>query len=81
MIYRLRLFAVLKDRAGCDTWECDSRRPITGSQILRLFFEAHPDLDGLQSVTRLAVNQSFCSDDPLLDPDDELALIPPVSGG
>ena len=79
--YQLKLFAVLKDRAGRDAWTYDSVRPLKGSQLLAVFFDEHPELAGLRSVTRLAVNQSFCTDDPLLDPGDELALIPPVSGG
>ena len=81
MTYTLKLFAVLKEKAGCDTWNYDSDEPLTGSGLLGAFFDAHPQLDGLRKVTRLAVNQAFCSGDPQLKPQDELALIPPVSGG
>ena len=54
---------------------------MTGMRLMQSFFEAFPELDGLRQVTRLAVNQSFCTEDLELDPSDELALIPPVSGG
>lgn len=82
MTYQLKLFAVLKERVGSDTWEYESGDgPIKGSDLLKAFFQAHPSLDGLKKVTRLAVNQAFCADDPVLAPEDELALIPPVSGG
>lgn len=81
MTYQLKLFAVLKDRVGSESWSMDHEGPIRGSDLLHAFFEANPQVAGLRKVTRLAVNQSFCSDDPILNPSDELALIPPVSGG
>ena len=81
MTYTLKLFAVLKDKVGSDTWQFQSEKPLTGSGLLSAFFDANPQVDGLRKVTRLAVNQSFCSGDPQLNPSDELALIPPVSGG
>lgn len=81
MTYKLFLFAVLKDKVGSDSWSYASSEPLLGSQVLTAFFDAHPQLNGLRKVTRLAVNQAFCSGDPQLSPEDELALIPPVSGG
>lgn len=81
MAYRIQLFAALRERTGKSTWDLPRQEPLRGSDVLRLFFEAHPEVAGLQPVTRLAVNQAFCHDDPELQPSDELALIPPVSGG
>ncbi|CAM2066116.1 MoaD/ThiS family protein [Sulfidibacter corallicola] len=79
--YRVHLFAVLREKTGTDIWTCSSETPLSGSQLLGRFFEAHPALSAMRSVTRLAVNQAFCLEDPQLDPNDEIALIPPVSGG
>jgi len=79
--YQVKLFARLKEHTGLACWEWDSERPLRGSQLLAAFFTRFAELDGLRGVTRLAVNRAFISDDPLLDPADELALIPPVSGG
>lgn len=46
-------------------------------QILRL----HPDLALLRPVIRLARNGEFASPETVFQPGDEIALIPPVSGG
>ena len=81
MRYQVKLFALLKERAGTPNWTHESNGPLTGGQLLAAFFDAHPALDGLRKVTRLAVNQAFCEGDPTLAEADELALIPPVSGG
>jgi molybdopterin converting factor small subunit len=58
-----------------------SEAPLHGSQLLAAFFDRFNELEGLRAVTRLAVNRAFTATDPLLDTADELALIPPVSGG
>lgn len=81
MTYQVQLFAALRERTGKAIWEVPSEPPLQGSALLQRFFAEHPKVAGLQGVTRLAVNQAFCQDDPLLDRGDELALIPPVSGG
>ena len=81
MRYDVRLFALLKERVGQANWAFESEKALSGTELLTAFFDAHPQLDGLRRVTRLAVNQAFVSGNPTLAPGDELALIPPVSGG
>ncbi|HWC86745.1 MAG TPA: molybdenum cofactor biosynthesis protein MoaE [Solirubrobacteraceae bacterium] len=72
----IRLFAGLRERAGSDQVE------------LELPEEARvrDALDRLQSITSdlpvvMAINQQYADEDAVLRPGDELALIPPVSGG
>ncbi len=72
----VRLFAMLRERAG------------TGSVTLELpegarVRDALDSLSGLAEGIPLvmAVNREYASEDDLLDAGDELALIPPVSGG
>jgi molybdopterin converting factor subunit 1 len=79
--YQVKLFAALKERAGTATWQFESDQPLKGSALLSAFFESHPQLAQLKGVTRLAVNHSFCEQDPTLAESDEIAFIPPVSGG
>ncbi len=81
MRYRVRLFASVREKIGSAQWDYQSDRALKGSELLDVFFAANPSVSGLRAVTRLAVNQSFCETDPLLAENDELALIPPVSGG
>ena len=79
--YQVKLFAVLKEKVGTGLWEYEASEQLKGSELLSAFFEAHEAVAGLKNVTRLAVNQSFCTEDVLLASGDEIALIPPVSGG
>nr|VFK00336.1 MAG: molybdopterin synthase sulfur carrier subunit [Candidatus Kentron sp. H]VFK00349.1 MAG: molybdopterin synthase sulfur carrier subunit [Candidatus Kentron sp. H]VFK04514.1 MAG: molybdopterin synthase sulfur carrier subunit [Candidatus Kentron sp. H] len=79
--YRVKLFAALKEHVDGEDWVFEGRSGLTGRALLNAFFDGYPELDGLRGVTRIAVNQVFCQGDASLTPEDELALIPPVSGG
>ncbi|MGH2955143.1 MAG: cyclic pyranopterin monophosphate synthase MoaC [Solirubrobacterales bacterium] len=78
----VRLFALLRDRAGRDsiTVELDD-----GATVADLLDAAarEPGLDGLLPAlpVRAAVNREYADPDAVLSPGDEVALIPPVSGG
>ncbi len=72
----IRLFAMLRQRAGAD--ELTLELP-DGARV-RDALDALGDLaEGLPLV--LAVNRDYAPEDRVLAPGDELALIPPVSGG
>ena len=81
MKYKVLLFASLKEHVGGDAWECESDQALTGKALMERFFEKHPSMEGLRLVTRLAVNMQFCGLEHPLNADDEIAMIPPVSGG
>jgi molybdopterin synthase catalytic subunit len=72
----VRLFAVLRERAGRDTIELDLPEGARVSDALA----AVDDLAGGLSLV-LAVNREYAPPDARLAAGDELALIPPVSGG
>jgi molybdopterin synthase catalytic subunit/molybdopterin converting factor small subunit len=71
----VRLFAVLRERAGRDSVELD----LDDGATVRDAIAAVPAADGLPVV--MAVNREVAAEDVVLAPGDELALIPPVSGG
>nr|VFK50760.1 MAG: molybdopterin synthase sulfur carrier subunit [Candidatus Kentron sp. TUN]VFK50989.1 MAG: molybdopterin synthase sulfur carrier subunit [Candidatus Kentron sp. TUN]VFK51973.1 MAG: molybdopterin synthase sulfur carrier subunit [Candidatus Kentron sp. TUN] len=79
--YRVELFAHLKEYVGQGSWIYEDDTQLTAKQLLNVFFDQYPALGRLRKMTRIAVNQAFCQEDSFLDPEDELALIPPVSGG
>ncbi len=72
----VRLFAVLRERAGAS--ELTVELP-EGARVR----DAVSELDGLAEGLPLvmAVNREYAEEDAVLGPGDELALIPPVSGG
>ncbi len=54
---------------------------LSGGQLWDDLVRRHPKLAPLQSSCRLARNGRFVSIGELLEPGDEVAVIPPVSGG
>jgi len=82
MRVKLLLFAIYRERLGADELllEVEGETIVLGQLRAQLIAE-YPDLAGVLSVTRFAVNQSFAADDTILSETDEIALIPPVSGG
>jgi MoaE-MoaD fusion protein len=76
------LFAMLRERAGRDAFELELADGATVADAL----EALRDRDGLgEMLERMpvmaAVNREYAASETPLTPGDELALIPPVSGG
>jgi MoaE-MoaD fusion protein len=71
----VRLFAILRERAGRESVEIELPEGAT----VRDAIAAVPEADGVPVL--MAVNREVAADDVVLRPDDELALIPPVSGG
>jgi len=74
-------FAQAAELAGCreEVWEI--AHPISRGSFWDEIVRRHPGLGGLRPVCRLARNEEYFSDEGTLQPDDEVAIIPPVSGG
>jgi molybdopterin synthase catalytic subunit len=76
MQVRVRLFAVLRERAGTDVLELELPQ---GALVRDALARMEPLTDGLAVV--MAVNQEYADPSDTLRSGDEVALIPPVSGG
>jgi MoaE-MoaD fusion protein len=76
MRVQVRLFAVLRERAGAGEIELDLP---DGASVGDALSELHGITDGIRVV--MAVNQEYADPGVELSSGDELALIPPVSGG
>jgi molybdopterin converting factor subunit 1 len=76
MEVRIRLFAGLRERAGAD--EVALELP-AGARVADALAQLQHVTGGLPVV--MAVNQEYADAEHPLDSGDELALIPPVSGG
>jgi MoaE-MoaD fusion protein len=83
MVLQVRLFAVLRERAGRDSLEFEVAEGATVAEALRALAAASVPLGtALEAMpVVMAVNRSYVGEDETLSPGDELALIPPVSGG
>jgi MoaE-MoaD fusion protein len=83
MVLQVRLFAVLRERAGRDRLEIEVAEGATVAEALRALGEAsEPLAEALEAMpVVMAVNRSYVGEETTLSEGDELALIPPVSGG
>jgi molybdopterin converting factor subunit 1 len=77
----IRLFATLRERAGAPELTRDYPDDATVAQIWERLKAEFPALEGHRDAVRFAVNQEYVEDDYRPRPGDEIAFIPPVSGG
>jgi molybdopterin synthase catalytic subunit/molybdopterin converting factor small subunit len=76
---RLRCFATVREVFGEDSVRICVPAGTTIGQLLDLLSHEHPRLGGLRLA--FAVNQGYADAGRVLEDDDEVAFIPPISGG
>ncbi len=81
MIVRVRLFAVAKQRAGCDAVELDLPSGATVADLRRELGRRVPALAGLMGQMLFALGTHYADDRTTIPPGADAACIPPVSGG
>ena len=82
MTVRVRLFAVLRQCAGRDAVDVELDEGATVADALTALAREPGLSDVLARVpVQMAVNRDYAEPDTALSEDDELALVPPVSGG
>ncbi len=77
----VKLFAILRERAGVSEIGLDLPEGATVADAARALADRLPGLCGLEARSAYAVNQAYVDAATVLRSGDELALIPPVSGG
>jgi len=76
---QVRLFASFREAAGTTHLTCELDDGARVSDLLAQLAERIPALGATRGL--VAVNQSYVDADAVLHDHDEVALIPPVSGG
>lgn len=76
---KVMLFAGLKEKTGKSRIILDTPDAMTAGELKQAIYAQFPSLEG--DVFQVACNESFVKDDQVVNEDDEVALIPPVSGG
>jgi molybdopterin converting factor subunit 1 len=78
---RILFFAQLKDATGCDSIELAPSAPLDAEQLWAELLKTFPQLAAYQTNVRLARNWEYAAPEAQFANTDEVALIPPVSGG
>ena len=77
--YKLKAFGITKDLLGGRETSIEINGQTVGA-LRAALNERYPELLNLRSLL-IAVNDDYADEDVVLNPTDEIALIPPVSGG
>lgn len=81
MTIRVRLFALLRDRAGVSALSLELPDAATCADAAEMLAERFPAIAEMLPRAACAVDQSLAPRETMLKDGQELALIPPVSGG
>ncbi len=81
MNIKIRFFALYRELVGLRETEVDLPPGSTALDLWRLFAADHPQLAPNLPHTRFAVNGLYTEPETPLAEGDEVAFIPPVSGG
>jgi molybdopterin converting factor subunit 1 len=77
----VRLFAQLRDAAGLGSWDADVSAGASVRDVWRDAAVRHPAIAPFESAVSCAVNASFARMTAPVADGDEVAFLPPVSGG
>jgi molybdopterin converting factor small subunit len=77
----VRLFARLRDIVGAGDLARETEAPATIGDIWAGLVAAHPDLAAYSAVVSCARNEDYAKMTTRVDDGDEVAFLPPVSGG
>jgi molybdopterin converting factor subunit 1 len=77
----VKLFAILRERAGVDELSLDVSTGTKAADALDRLCESHGEIRAMLSRCAIAINRQYVDREAVLHDGDELAVIPPVSGG
>ena len=80
MNLKIALFGIAREIVGRPTLEVTAPEGQSARGLLQSLHARYPELARLSSLA-VAVNNEYAADDTPLQERDEIALIPPVSGG
>jgi len=78
---KILFFAQSRLAVGCGECILKTDRTITQAEFWAMLGTIYPALRSQEKAARLARKEIYLQADDLLFPDDEIAVIPPVSGG
>ncbi|MBM4165527.1 MAG: molybdopterin converting factor subunit 1 [Ignavibacteria bacterium] len=78
---KVKLFAMIRDLFCADEMQFSIEEKTSVEKILELLSEKNNRIEEWKPFLRIAVNCEYVTFDCLLRNNDEVAIIPPVSGG
>ena len=78
---RVLLFGAAADRAGVRRTEVPVNGSVTIGELWLVITDQHPGLVPMRDTLAFAVNGEYARMEDEVSPGDEVAVLPPVSGG
>lgn len=79
---RVLFFASVRQAAGCEEMQvAGTEQGLTREELWQAVTQKHPEIGRLASSLRIACNCEYLTPGQRIFSGDEVALIPPVSGG
>jgi len=78
---KVLFFAQSREAVGHDHCFLEIGKPVTESEFWAALIDAFPELAAHRKTARLARHGTYLQEAEWLQPTDEIAVIPPVSGG
>ena len=75
------LFAELRKKAGSDRLILTLSQPVTAAELVQVVIQLRPELNGLAQRCSVSRNGEIIESEDKINVSDEIALLPPVSGG
>lgn len=80
MELKILFFGITTDITGCNTRTLNCDENITIKDLKTILISSYPDLKNINDFA-IAVNEEYAEDETVLQLNDVVAIIPPVSGG
>jgi molybdopterin converting factor subunit 1 len=77
----VKLFALMREKAGTGTVHLEVPEGATIAHVLAVLRRQCPILEPYLAEVRVSLHMEFVPPETILQAGDELAIIPPVSGG
>ena len=78
---KVSLFAGLAEQIGRRVIEIPADTELTVSELRKRLTDRYPELHDAIAHCMVALNREYAKEEARISPDDEIVMIPPVSGG
>ncbi|MDP9291457.1 MAG: MoaD/ThiS family protein [Verrucomicrobiota bacterium] len=78
---KILFFAQTRQFSRCEEIEFAVENPLSTDELWSRLENQFPGIDAMRATTRLARNSEYSPEEGMFANEDEVALIPPVSGG
>ncbi|MEF8875046.1 MAG: molybdopterin converting factor subunit 1 [Candidatus Thermoplasmatota archaeon] len=77
----VKFFAMVRQTVGKKDMTMEIKKGTKVEELVDELIEDYPDLEEIRDILIVSVNKSRADDDRILEEGDEVAIMPPVTGG